>query len=198
MLKGKLLFKINYVLPLMLLCVTFVARADSIFLQTDSATGGIFTDTSRIQAAGTNDSLTLTLNAAPIISTLYTVLLQPFGGTKTTSSTTLFDHVTLVQDNSITVFTGTFSFSQPLTETVTGGVATFAASQGPEVTLALTNGHFLEITPLADPNIGANSVVTASFQLTSAAPVPEPSSFLFVSAGLAGLATIFGRRRRKS
>jgi hypothetical protein len=191
--------RINCLLPLLLVSVTLVAHADSIFLQTDAATGGIFTDTSRIQASGTNDFPTLTLDAAPIITTLYTLTLQPFSGTKTTSSTTLFDHVTLVQDNSITVFTGTFSFSQPLTETVTGGVATFAALQGAQITVALTNGRFLKITPLADPDIGANAVVTADFQLSSTATaVPEPSSFLFLSAGLAGLAAIIERQRSKS
>jgi hypothetical protein len=190
--------QITYLLPLLLFGMTFVARADSIFLQTNAATGGTFTDTSRIQAAGVNDTVTLTLNAAPIVSTLYTFLLQPFSGTKTTSSTTLFDDVTLIEDNSAVVFTGTFLFSQPLTESVTAGVATFAALQGPPVTVPLSNGHFLIITPLADPNIATNDVVTADFQLSSTLPVPEPSSFLFVAAGLTGLAAIIGRRRNSS
>jgi hypothetical protein len=181
-------------LPLLLLGSTLVAHADTMFIQTDAATGGIFVDTSRIQVAGTNDTPTLTLDAAPIISDLYTFLLQPFSGTKTSSSTTIFDHVAIVQDNSITVFNGLFLFSQPVTETVTGGIATFAALQGPQVTLALTNGRFLKITPLANPDIGANPVVKANFQLSSTG-VPEPSSFLFVSAGLAGLAAIVRRRR---
>jgi hypothetical protein len=191
-------FKITYLLPVLLLSMSFVAHADSIFLQTNAATGGIFADTSRIQAAGVNDTVTLTLNAAPIVSNLYTFLLQPFGGTKTTSSTTLFDDATLIEDNSTPVFSGTFLFSQPLTESVTAGVATFAALQGSQISVPLSNGRFLIITPLADPNIATNNVVTADFQLSSTAAVPEPSSFLFVSAGLTVLAAIIGRRRSHS
>ncbi len=100
------------------------------------------------------------------MSDLYTLLLQPFSGTKTSSTTTLFDHIALVQDNGTTVFSGLFQFSQPLTETVVGGVATFAALAGPTATLALTNGRFLKVTPLANADIAANAKVQASFQLT--------------------------------
>ena len=175
------------------LTLTALANADAMFIQTDAATGGIFADSSRIQAAGANDTPTLTVDGPAVISTLYTLLLQPSGLPKTTSSTTLFDHIALVQENGLTVFVGLFPFSQPLTETVSGGVPTFAALQGPTATLALTNGRFLFITPLANPNIAANAVVQASFQLSSTAP--EPSSTLLIGAGLMVLAAIARRKR---
>jgi hypothetical protein len=65
-----------------------------------------------------------------------------------TGSTTFFDQITLVQDNSVTVFSGSFQFSQPFTETVDGAVTTYAALAGPTATLHLSNGLFLNITPL--------------------------------------------------
>jgi hypothetical protein len=172
------------------------------FIQTAAGTGGSFSDTSRIQAAGNNITPSLTLDGPAVAATLFNATVQPFSGTKTTSATTLFINIHIVQENSVTTFddsvNGTFTVSIPLNETATGGGtgATFSTAGGATVYHALTSGHYLEITPLADANITNGEGEQANFQLVSSiTAVPEPASMLLTAFGAAGLA-IFARRRK--
>ena len=174
------------------------ARADSMFIQTAAGTGGMFTDTSRVQAAGTNDTPTLTLNI-PAASSFVTALLQPFSGTKTSSTTTLFVNINIVEDNASIVYSASsntpFTVSIPLTETVVAGNATFSTPGGSPSYHILTNGEFLEIQPLANADLSSNSTIQANFSLLSTSP--EPASVMLTALGFAGL-VLFARRRARS
>jgi hypothetical protein len=178
------------------------ANAATMFIQTAAGTGGIFSDTSRIQAAGANDTPTLILDGSPVTSTFFSALVQPFSGTKTSSTTTLIIPIHVVTENSITVFNDptnlAFDITVNLVESVSGGVATFSTTGGAMGSHALTNGQFLEITPLANSNLGTNSTVQAQFQLVSSLgtqATPEPGSMLLIGLGLVSLAVMGGRLR---
>ena len=90
---------------------------------------------------------------------------------------------------------GTFTVTVPLVETVVGGVASFSAPNGAASFHVLTDGRFLEITPLADSNITNGENEQANFRLLSSAPVPEPETLLLAGIGLIALSLI-GRRYR--
>jgi len=166
------------------------------FIQLPSEGPLVFTDNSVMNVQGVNDTPTLTLDGAPTVGELYNIALSPTSGTKSNGSVLLHDDVALVQINSVTVFTGSATFSQTFTESVTANVATFAALAGSPFTIHLTNGEYLTITPLANSNLGTNSIVDADFLLTSNLPTPEPASMLFVGSGLFVLAAVAGRLRR--
>jgi hypothetical protein len=185
----------KFLLAALFVCASFSAHATTVFIQTAAATGGTFTDTSRIQAAGANDSFNITLDGPAVTADLYVLSLQVFTGTKTSSTATLNDQIHVVTLDGVTQFSGLFAFTQPVAESVLAGAATFSASQGPSFTMHLTNGEFLTITPLANLNIATSGQTEALYQLSSTAP--EPSAVLFVGAGLLGLAA-FGRKLRRS
>jgi hypothetical protein len=184
----------------LLLCgAGFLVNADTLYIQTSSAGPYVFSDGSSFAVNGVNDTPpALTLNGASVTSELYAVTtLTVTGGTKSTSNKTLTDDIALVQDNSITQYTGLFPFYQVFTETASGNTATFSVAAGAPITIHLINGDYLTITPLANSSVTAGSIVDATYALTSSPPVPEPASMLIVGAGLFALA-IIGRKLRLS
>ncbi len=190
----------------MVTCALFVASASvasatPMFIQTASALPADLTDTSRIISAGANIFPDLTPDAPGVRLAFITGALRPFGGTKSSSTATLTARVSLIQEPALTsVFAGTFAVPIPVVETVVAGVPTFSTPGGAAVYQALTNGHYLQITPLANSNFGSSSIVKATFELLSApppppGPIPEPASVLLTGCGIAG-AVLLDRRRR--
>jgi hypothetical protein len=180
---------------LLLACTSVCLSASTSFIQLPSEGPLVFADNSVINVQGVNDTPGLTLGGPATLSELYQIALSPTTGTKSNGSVIVHDDIALVQIDAITEFTGSAPFSQTFTETVSSGVATYAALAGTPFTIHLTNGEFLTITPQADANLGTTPIVNATFLLTST--IPEPSSVLFVGAGLLVLAAVAGKLRRR-
>jgi hypothetical protein len=186
-----------------LLALGSIASADSIAVQLGAGslaiTGAGVPDT--VLDTGANTLSNLTLGIAQNV-TFYTPLYNAFC---TTCSGTFSGNLTgaLIVSDSTVNGSGTGNFSQNFTDSIpaAGGNHTFTPNASSAISVNLSNGDTLTITPLQGSGVvvatnatNNSTTVSATFLLSKTAP--EPSSALLLLAGLPAAGLIFRKSRK--
>ena len=179
------------------------AHADTINVGLGAGTtGALNAGPDVVETVGGNFIYNLTLGVAatetfytPVYEALCTTCSGTVTGTMTSSTLNIAD--------TTVVGSGTGSFSQQYSDASSGPSHTFTPLLSSAISIALTNGDTLVITPLAGtgstesaPSITNGPAVSATFLLEkTTAAAPEPSSALLLLTGFAAAGFLALRRR---
>lgn len=176
--------------------------ADTINVQLGAGTTGALNAGPDVaETVGGNFNFDLTLNV-PETETFYTPVYFALCTSCSGSVTGTLTSPTVNVSDTTVIGSGTGSFSQQYSDASSGSTDTFTPLASPEVSIALSNGDTLVITPLlgmssAETAVSINNgpAVSATFLLENTAAVPEPSGVLPLLFGLGAIVLVAGRKR---
>jgi hypothetical protein len=177
------------------------AQADTIDVQLGAGTtGALNAGPDVVETVGGNFDYDLTLNV-PTTETFYVPFYEALCTTCSGSVTGTLTSSTINISDSTVFGSGTGAFAQKYSDASSGDVDTFTPLASSPISITLTNGDTLVITPLAGaasaqsaPSLADGTAVSATFLLEKTAAVPEPSGVLPLLSALAAMVFLTAKK----